>query len=79
MNFFLTRFLSSFYSGFLKIKPEILTGGNYFEISFEFKTDQLNALLLFAYDIDGKDFILVSLKQIESETNVIIHKFIHFI
>nr|XP_009291422.1 usherin [Danio rerio] len=48
--------------GFLKVKPEILTGGNYFEISFEFKTDQLNALLLFAYDIDGKDFILAELQ-----------------
>ncbi|XP_065144388.2 usherin [Paramisgurnus dabryanus] len=48
--------------GFLKVKPEMLTGGDYFEISFEFKTDQLNALLLFAYDIDGKDFILAELQ-----------------
>uniref|UniRef100_A0A8C1J3X3 Usherin n=1 Tax=Cyprinus carpio TaxID=7962 RepID=A0A8C1J3X3_CYPCA len=47
--------------GFLKVKPEIFTGGDYFEISFDFKTDQLNAMLLFAYDIEGKDFILVSL------------------
>ncbi|XP_056624652.1 usherin [Triplophysa dalaica] len=48
--------------GFLKIKPEIFAGGDYFEISFEFKTDQLNALLLFAYDVRGKDFILVELQ-----------------
>ncbi|RXN20724.1 usherin [Labeo rohita] len=48
--------------GFLKVKPEIFTGGDYFEISFEFKTDQLNALLLFAYDIDGKDFVLAELQ-----------------
>ncbi|KAK7153113.1 hypothetical protein R3I93_011118 [Phoxinus phoxinus] len=48
--------------GFLKVKPEIFTGGDYFEISFEFKTDQLNALLLFAYDVNGKDFILAELQ-----------------
>ncbi|XP_016350129.1 usherin-like, partial [Sinocyclocheilus anshuiensis] len=48
--------------GFLKVKPEIFAGGDYFEISFEFKTDQLNAMLLFAYDIDGKDFILAELQ-----------------
>lgn len=58
---FPNKSISLLYSGFLKVKPEIFTGGDYFEISFEFKTDQLNALLLFAYDVDGKDFILVSL------------------
>ncbi|KTG40571.1 hypothetical protein cypCar_00002776 [Cyprinus carpio] len=46
------------FTGFLKVKPEIFTGGDYVEISFEFKTDQLNAMLLFSYDIDGKDYIL---------------------
>ena len=39
----------------------MFTGGDKFEISFEFKTDQLNALLLFAYDASGQDYILVSL------------------
>ncbi|XP_066526697.1 usherin [Hoplias malabaricus] len=48
--------------GFLKLKPEVFTGGDTFEISFEFKTDQLNALLLFAYDANGKDFILAELE-----------------
>ncbi|TRY59648.1 hypothetical protein DNTS_027391, partial [Danionella cerebrum] len=48
--------------GFLKLKPGFLVGGDYFEISFEFKTDQLNALLLFAYDTRGKDFILAELQ-----------------
>ncbi|XP_052001042.1 usherin [Xyrauchen texanus] len=48
--------------GFLKVKPDIFTGGDNFEISFEFRTDQLNALLFFAYNIDGKDFILAELR-----------------
>lgn len=60
--------------GFLKIKPEIFAGGDYFEISFEFKTDQLNALLLFAYDVRGKDFILVSLlKHKQSSVTLLVH------
>lgn len=58
---FPNKAISFLYSGFLKVKPEIFTGGDYFEIAFEFKTDQLNAVLLFAYDVDGEDFILVSL------------------
>jgi len=63
LNFPYKSIILFLYSGFLKVKPEIFTGGDYFEISFEFKTDQLNALLLFAYDVDGKDFILVSFLQ----------------
>lgn len=50
----------SCFSGFLKLEPKFFIGGDDFEISFEFKTDQLNSLLLFAYDINGEDFILVS-------------------
>uniref|UniRef100_A0A4W4GYM7 Usher syndrome 2A (autosomal recessive, mild) n=1 Tax=Electrophorus electricus TaxID=8005 RepID=A0A4W4GYM7_ELEEL len=46
--------------GFLKLEPEVFIGGEDFEISFEFRTDQLNALLLFAYDSQGADYVLVS-------------------
>ncbi|KAF7704133.1 hypothetical protein HF521_021205 [Silurus meridionalis] len=48
--------------GFLKLDLDVFTGGDEFEISFEFKTDQLNSLLLFAYDINGKDYILAELQ-----------------
>lgn len=47
-------------SGFLKLEPTVFVGGDDFEISFEFKTDQLNSLLLFAYNTNGKDYIVVS-------------------
>lgn len=59
----------SCFSGFLKLEPKFFIGGDDFEISFEFKTDQLNSLLLFAYDINGEDFILVSFseKNVRSE------------
>ncbi|KAK3537246.1 hypothetical protein QTP70_004660 [Hemibagrus guttatus] len=48
--------------GFLKLDPKFFIGGDDFQISFEFKTDQLNSLLLFAYDINGEDFILAELQ-----------------
>ncbi|KAM9466939.1 usherin [Clarias gariepinus] len=48
--------------GFLKLDPEVFTGGKEFEISFEFRTDQLNSLLLFAYDLNGEDYILAELQ-----------------
>ncbi|XP_049320201.1 usherin isoform X1 [Astyanax mexicanus] len=48
--------------GFLKMKPDVFTGGDHFEISFDFKTDQLNALLLFAYNSNGEDYILAELQ-----------------
>ena len=34
-------------------------GGMDFEISFKFRTDQLNGLLLFIYNKDGPDFLAV--------------------
>lgn len=43
-------------------------------MSFEFKTDQLNALLLFAYDVHGKDFILVSLLE-HKKSNAVIDRY----
>uniref|UniRef100_A0AAY4ADY9 Usher syndrome type IIa protein homolog n=1 Tax=Denticeps clupeoides TaxID=299321 RepID=A0AAY4ADY9_9TELE len=48
--------------GFLQLKTETFSGGENFEISFEFKTDQLNTLLLFAYDTDGEDYIQAELQ-----------------
>ncbi|XP_062863133.1 usherin [Trichomycterus rosablanca] len=48
--------------GFLKLKQETFSGGDDFEITFEFKTDQLNALLLFAHDVNGQDYILAELQ-----------------
>ncbi|KAG9336281.1 hypothetical protein JZ751_002628 [Albula glossodonta] len=48
--------------GFLEIKPSVFSGGENFEVSFEFKTDQLNAVLLFAYDTEGNDYIMAELE-----------------
>ncbi|KAF5890052.1 usherin isoform X1, partial [Clarias magur] len=48
--------------GFLKLDPVVFTGGDEFEISFEFRTDQLNSLLLFAYNLNGDDYILAELQ-----------------
>ncbi|MFT7813012.1 usherin [Arapaima gigas] len=48
--------------GFLQLQPTVFSGGENFEISFEFKTDQLSALLLFAYDTEGGDYILAKLQ-----------------
>ncbi|XP_076156222.1 usherin [Alosa pseudoharengus] len=48
--------------GYLELKRDLFSGGENFQISFEFKTDQLNALLLFAYDVEGDDYILAELE-----------------
>ncbi|KPP71102.1 usherin-like, partial [Scleropages formosus] len=48
--------------GFLQLQPSVFSGGENFEISFEFKSDQLNALLLFAYDTEGDDYVLAKLQ-----------------
>ncbi|KAJ8400312.1 hypothetical protein AAFF_G00396950 [Aldrovandia affinis] len=48
--------------GFLELKPSVFSGGDNFEISFEFKTDQLNAVLLFAHDTEGNDYIVAELE-----------------
>ncbi|KAL2098580.1 hypothetical protein ACEWY4_005060 [Coilia grayii] len=48
--------------GYLELKREIFSGGQDFQISFEFKTDQLNAMLLFAYDTDGEDYIMAEVE-----------------
>ncbi|KAM5300669.1 usherin [Glossophaga mutica] len=50
-------------TGFLELYPYMFHGGLDFEISFTFRTDQLNGLLLFIYNKDGPDFLAVELKS----------------
>ncbi|XP_059533348.1 usherin [Myotis daubentonii] len=50
-------------AGFLELDPGTFHGGLDFEISFQFRTDQLNGLLLFIYNKDGPDFLAVELKS----------------
>ncbi|KAK6307053.1 hypothetical protein J4Q44_G00222010 [Coregonus suidteri] len=48
--------------GFLELSKEVFSGGEDFDISFEFRTDQLNALLLFSYNTHTSDYILAELE-----------------
>nr|XP_019599683.1 PREDICTED: usherin isoform X2 [Rhinolophus sinicus] len=50
-------------TGFLELDPYTFHGGMDFEISFKFRTDQLNGLLLFIYNKDGPDFLATELKS----------------
>lgn len=47
------------FSGYLEISEAVFTGGQDFEISMDFRTDQLNALLLFTYNTQAEDYMLV--------------------
>lgn len=38
---------------------DVFTGGQDFDISMDFRTDQLNALLLFTYNTQAADYMLV--------------------
>ncbi|XP_041418335.1 usherin [Xenopus laevis] len=49
--------------GFLELYPFVFSGGPSFEISFQFKTDQLKGLLLFTYNTDGPDYFIVQLNN----------------
>ncbi|XP_065600248.1 usherin [Cyrtonyx montezumae] len=49
--------------GFLELYSGVFSGGQEFEISFKFRTDQLNGLLLFVYSKDGPDFLAIELKS----------------
>uniref|UniRef100_A0A8C6NEI0 Usherin n=1 Tax=Melopsittacus undulatus TaxID=13146 RepID=A0A8C6NEI0_MELUD len=49
--------------GFLELHSGVFSGGLEFEISFEFRTDQLNGLLLFVYNKDGPDYLAIELKS----------------
>lgn len=46
-------------SGYLELDRHVFSGGQDFEISMDFRTDQLNALLLFTYNTHTKDYMLV--------------------
>uniref|UniRef100_A0A8C7Q6N4 Usher syndrome 2A (autosomal recessive, mild) n=1 Tax=Oncorhynchus mykiss TaxID=8022 RepID=A0A8C7Q6N4_ONCMY len=48
--------------GFLELSPDVFSGGEDFDITFEFRTDQLNALLLFSYNTHTSDYILAELE-----------------
>ncbi|XP_055581897.1 usherin [Falco cherrug] len=49
--------------GFLELHSSVFSGGLEFEISFKFRTDQLNGLLLFVYNKDGPDYLAIELKS----------------
>lgn len=51
-------------SGYLEIDEDVFRGGQDFEISMEFRTDQLNSLLIFAYNKYTEDFMVVRSDQI---------------
>ena len=46
-------------SGYLEIGRDVFSGGQDFDISMDFRTDQLNALLLFTYNTQTEDYMLV--------------------
>ena len=48
------------YPGYLELDAEVWRWGEEFEMSLEFRTDQLDALLLFSYDTQGEDYALVT-------------------
>lgn len=47
------------FSGYLEIDTGLFNGGQDFDISMDFRTDQLNALLLFIYSTQTEDYMLV--------------------
>ncbi|KAM9016840.1 usherin [Ara ararauna] len=49
--------------GFLELHSGVFSGGLEFKISFKFRTDQLNGLLLFVYNKDGPDYLAIELKS----------------
>ncbi|XP_061132682.1 usherin [Syngnathus typhle] len=49
--------------GYLELNRDVFSGGKDFDISMEFRTDQLNALLLFTYNTKRDDYMLVELKS----------------
>ncbi|XP_068597953.1 usherin [Brachionichthys hirsutus] len=48
--------------GYLELDSGVFSGGRDFEISMDFRTDQLNALLLFTYNSQTEDYMLVELE-----------------
>ncbi|XP_029001116.1 usherin isoform X2 [Betta splendens] len=47
--------------GYLELSRHVFSGGQDFDISMDFRTDQLNALLLFSYNMQTEDYMLVEL------------------
>lgn len=45
--------------GYLELGTGVFIGGQNFDISMDFRTDQLNALLLFTYNTRAQDYMLV--------------------
>nr|XP_040024120.1 usherin isoform X2 [Gasterosteus aculeatus aculeatus] len=48
--------------GFLEMVGDVFSGGEDFDIYMDFRTDQLNALLLFTYGTQTDDYMLVELE-----------------
>ncbi|KAM4602923.1 usherin [Polymixia lowei] len=48
--------------GYLELSRDVFTGGEDFDITMEFRTDQLNALLFFTYNTNSDDYMLVELE-----------------
>uniref|UniRef100_A0A3B3X6F7 Usher syndrome 2A (autosomal recessive, mild) n=1 Tax=Poecilia mexicana TaxID=48701 RepID=A0A3B3X6F7_9TELE len=48
--------------GYLELDTGVFSGGHNFDISMDFRTDQLSALLLFAYGTQTEDYMLVELE-----------------
>ncbi|XP_055085949.1 usherin [Periophthalmus magnuspinnatus] len=48
--------------GYLELSGNVFRGGENFKINFEFRTDQLDALLLFTYNTQSDDYMLVQLR-----------------
>jgi len=46
-------------AGYLELGTGVFSGGLDFDISMDFRTDQLNALLLFTYSTQTDDYMLV--------------------
>uniref|UniRef100_A0A3Q3B8L8 Usher syndrome 2A (autosomal recessive, mild) n=1 Tax=Kryptolebias marmoratus TaxID=37003 RepID=A0A3Q3B8L8_KRYMA len=48
--------------GYLELATGVFSGGQDFDVSLDFRTDQLNALLLFTYNTKTEDYMLVELE-----------------
>ncbi|XP_035991625.1 usherin [Fundulus heteroclitus] len=48
--------------GYLELNTDVFSGGHNFDISIDFRTDQLSALLLFTYSTQTEDYMLVELE-----------------
>ncbi|CAL8351742.1 unnamed protein product [Merluccius merluccius] len=49
--------------GYLELDSDVFSGGKTFDITMEFRTDQLNAILIFTYSNESDDFMLAELES----------------